>query len=124
MRELTLFCHKKGPQTSAGHISAVRARFELAEPLNRFGSLANCWIQPLSHLTVEFVFFESNGLQIYNFFQFSDSTSTFLSVMSLSFSARESASALEENGPAMNLKPLPEAIFATSFPAEERVFIT
>lgn len=43
-------------------LNAVRARFELAEPLNRFGSLANCWIQPLSHLTV--VCAESNGLQI------------------------------------------------------------
>ena len=43
---------KNDLQASVSHFNAVRARFELAEPLNRFGSLANCWIQPLSHLTV------------------------------------------------------------------------
>ena len=33
------------------HLFAVRARFELAERETPFVSLANWWIQPLSHLT-------------------------------------------------------------------------
>ena len=45
------FAFYKVLQGNILHLFAVRARFELAERETPFVSLANWWIQPLSHLT-------------------------------------------------------------------------
>ena len=62
-------CKRQGRENRTGSIPKIRdytpfaerGGFEPPVPFNRYGSLANCWFQPLTHLSSSNIIFQNAG---------------------------------------------------------------